>query len=109
MTYERVFAALADPSRLRVFEQLKSGPLTVGEIARVMPISRPAVSQHLKALKDAGLIVDRSQGTRRLYSIDPQGLASLRAWLDEFWLDVLGAFQEEAERSFQLQQNQQNK
>src|SRR5215472_16876182 len=103
MTYkqaacERAFAALADPSRRQVFERLRAGPLPVGDIARGMPVSRPAVSQHLKVLKEAGLVTDRADGTRRIYAIDPQGLAALRSWLDQFWDDVLGAFAAEAER-----------
>ena len=103
MTYEqaaceRAFAALADPSRRQVFERLRAGPLPVGDIARGMPVSRPAVSQHLKVLKEAGLVTDRADGTRRIYAIDPQGLAALRSWLDQFWDDVLMAFAAEVER-----------
>ena len=92
-------AALAEPSRRQVFERLKSGPLAVGALARGMTVSRPAVSQHLKVLKEAGLVVDRAEGTRRVYSIDPHGLAALRGWLDQFWDEALVAFQAEAERS----------
>lgn len=99
MTYEKAFAALADPSRRRVFERLRAGPLSVGTVAKGMPVSRPAVSQHLKVLKRAGLVTDHAQGTRRVYSIDPQGLAAVRSWLDQFWDDALAAFQAEAERS----------
>ena len=103
MTYEqaaceRAFAALADPSRRQVFERLRAGPLPVGDIARGMPVSRPAVSQHLKVLKEAGLVTDRADGTRRIYAIDPQGLAALRSWLDQFWDDVLMAFAAEVEQ-----------
>jgi DNA-binding transcriptional ArsR family regulator len=98
MTYEKTFAALADPSRRRIFERLRAGPLPVGAIAKNMPVSRPAVSQHLKVLKEAGLVLDKAQGTRRVYSIDPQGLAALRSWLDQFWDDALAAFQAEVER-----------
>ena len=103
MTYEqaaceRAFAALADPSRRQVFERLRAGPLPVGDIARGMPVSRPAVSHHLKVLKEAGLVTDRADGTRRIYAIDPQGLAALRSWLDQFWDDVLMAFAAEVER-----------
>ena len=98
MAYERAFAALADPSRRRVFERLRAGPLSVGAVAKGMPVSRPAVSQHLKVLKQAGLVTDHAQGTRRVYSIDPQGLAAVRSWLDQFWDDALAAFQAEAER-----------
>jgi DNA-binding transcriptional ArsR family regulator len=97
MTYEKAFSALADPSRRHVFERLKAGPLSVGKIAQDMPISRPAVSQHLKVLKDAGLVTDQPDGTRRLYYIDPHGLAALRTWLDQFWDDALRAFKVEVE------------
>ena len=93
------FAALADPTRRRVLEQLASGPRAVGEIARDFPVSRPAISQHLKVLKEAGLVSDRPDGARRVYSIDPQGLGALRAWLDQFWDVALAAFQAEVERN----------
>src|SRR5205823_11567482 len=99
MAYGEALAALADPTRRRVFEQLKSGPQPVGAIARGMPVSRPAVSQHLKALKEAGLVADRPEGTRRVYFIDPAGLGSLRKWLDQFWDEALAAFQAEVELS----------
>ena len=92
------FTALADPTRRRVLERLGPGPLSVGEIARDMPVSRPAVSQHLKVLKDAGLVNDRAQGTRRVYAIDPHGLGAMRAWLDQFWGEALDAFKTEVER-----------
>jgi DNA-binding transcriptional ArsR family regulator len=98
MAYGKAFAALADPSRRHVFERLRAGPLSVGAVAKGMPVSRPAVSQHLKVLKEAGLVTDRAHGTRRVYSIDPQGLAAVRSWLDQFWDDALAAFQAEAER-----------
>src|ERR1700755_1432637 len=98
MTYDTALAALADPTRRRVFEQLKSGPKSVGTIARGMPVSRPAVSQHLKALKEAGLVGDRPEGTRRVYFIDPHGLGALRKWLDQFWDEALAAFQAEVEK-----------
>jgi len=97
MTYESALAALADPTRRRVFERLKNGPHAVSEIARGMPVSRPAVSQHLKVLKDAGLVADRPEGTRRVYYIDPHGLGALRQWLDQFWDRALAAFQAEVE------------
>jgi DNA-binding transcriptional ArsR family regulator len=98
MAYGKSLAALADPTRRRVFERLKSGPKAVGAIARGMPVSRPAVSQHLKVLKEAGLVADRPEGTRRVYYIDPQGLGALRAWLNQFWDQALAAFQVEVER-----------
>jgi DNA-binding transcriptional ArsR family regulator len=97
MTYDKAFAALADPTRRLVFERLKAGPSAVGRIAAAMPVSRPAVSQHLKVLKDAGLVRERPDGTRRIYEIDPRGLGVLRRWLDQFWDDALAAFQAAAE------------
>jgi len=98
MAYGTALTALADPTRRRVFERLKSGPQSVGAIARRMPVSRPAVSQHLKVLKEAGLVADRPEGTRRVYYIDPNGLGALRQWLDQFWDQALTAFQAEVER-----------
>src|SRR5215471_15014405 len=97
MAYGTALAALADPTRRRVFERLKAGPKAVGVIARGLPVSRPAVSQHLKALKEAGLVGDRPEGTRRVYYIDPNGLGALRKWLDQFWDEALAAFQAEVE------------
>ena len=94
-----LFAALSDPTRRQVFERLQAGGRSVGEIARTLPVSRPAVSQHLKVLKDAGLVGDRAEGTRRVYYIDPQGLAAVRKWLDQFWDVALAAYAEEVERS----------
>jgi DNA-binding transcriptional ArsR family regulator len=101
MAYGTSFAALADPTRRRVLESLRSGPRAVIEIARGMPVSRPAVSQHLKVLKEAGLVTDRAEGTRRVYYLDPKGLAALRTWLDQFWDYALADFQKEAEKSFE--------
>ena len=97
MPYGTALAALADPTRRLVFERLKSGPQRVGAIASGLPVSRPAVSQHLKVLKEAGLVTDRPEGTRRVYYIDPNGLGALRAWLDQFWDEALAAFQAEAQ------------
>ncbi|MDR3512361.1 MAG: metalloregulator ArsR/SmtB family transcription factor [Caulobacteraceae bacterium] len=98
MSYiDKAFAALADPTRRRVMERLASGPKAVGEIAAGFPVSRPAISQHLKVLREAGLVADRAEGTRRVYSIDPEGLGPLRAWLDRFWGVALDAFQAEVE------------
>ena len=94
-----VFVALSDPTRRRVFERLQSGGLSVGEIARGLPVSRPAVSQHLRVLKAAGLVSDRAAGTRRVYCIDPRGLAAIRAWLDPFWDVAMRAYAEEVARS----------
>ena len=91
-------SALADPTRRAVFERLRRGAASVGEVAADLPVSRPAVSQHLKALKRAGLVIDRAEGTRRVYNIDPHGLGELRRWLDEFWSDALEAFKNEVEK-----------
>jgi DNA-binding transcriptional ArsR family regulator len=90
-------AALADPTRRRVFERLRRGPQPVGVIARGLPVSRPAVSQHLQVLKSAGLVTDTAEGTRRVYRIDPAGLGAVRAWFDSFWGDALEAFRNEVE------------
>ena len=99
MTYTNAaFAALADPTRRRVFERLADGPRAVGELAKGLPVSRPAVSQHLKVLKAAGLVSDRAEGARRVYQIDPHGLGALRAWLDQFWGAALEAYAAEVER-----------
>jgi DNA-binding transcriptional ArsR family regulator len=92
-------AALSDPTRRQVFERLRAGGLAVGEIARDLPVSRPAVSQHLKILKEAGLVADRADGTRRVYHIDPKGLAAMRAWLDQFWDIALQSYAAEVARS----------
>src|SRR5215475_12971176 len=99
MTYGRALAVLADPTRRKGFERLKKGPRAVGQVARGLPVSRPAVSQHLKALKEAGLVADRPEGTRRVYYIDPHGLGVLRKWLDQFWDEALAAFQAEVEKA----------
>ena len=99
MAYSNALTALADPTRRRVLERLRKSPLAVGEIARGMPISRPAVSQHLKVLKEAGLVSDRADGTRRVYQIDPTGLGELRSWLDRFWDEALLAFKSELENT----------
>jgi DNA-binding transcriptional ArsR family regulator len=99
MAYGSALAALADPTRRTVFERLRSGPRSVGVIAQGMPVSRPAVSQHLKVLKEAGLVADRPEGNRRVYYVDPDGLGALRGWLDQFWDAALAAFQAEVEAS----------
>src|SRR6476659_4269890 len=98
VAYHNAFAALADPTRRAVFERLRAGPVSVGEIAAGLPVSRPAVSQHLKALREAGLVRHEVDGTRRLYEVDPKGLGELRGWLDCFWSDSLAAFKAEVER-----------
>ena len=99
MTYQSALAVLADPTRRGVFEQLRRGPRAVNALAARLPVSRPAVSQHLKALKAAGLVMDKSEGTRRVYHIDPDGLGELRRWLDQFWGDALESFKQEVEQS----------
>ena len=91
MSYQ-VMAALADPMRQEILEKLRAGPRPVGEIAAGMPISRPAVSQHLKVLKESGLVAETRQGTRHYFAIAPEGIGALRAYLDELWGDALGAF-----------------
>ncbi|HLZ99238.1 MAG TPA: metalloregulator ArsR/SmtB family transcription factor [Steroidobacteraceae bacterium] len=98
MSYANTLAALADPTRRRVFERLRSGPASVGDLAAELPVSRPAVSQHLKTLKMAGLVTDKPEGTRRVYCIDPDGLGELRRWLDQFWDDALESFKKEVEK-----------
>jgi DNA-binding transcriptional ArsR family regulator len=90
--------ALADPTRRAIFERLADEPRAVGEIARELPVSRPAVSQHLKVLKDAGLVVDQRLGNRRIYRIDPDGVGALRAYLDQFWNRSLAAFKAAVEQ-----------
>jgi DNA-binding transcriptional ArsR family regulator len=98
MAYAEALTALADLTRRRIFEELRAGPKPVGVIAAELPVSRPAVSQHLKVLKAAELVHDRPEGTRRLYFIDRNGLGALRAWLDHFWDQALAEFQAEVEQ-----------
>jgi DNA-binding transcriptional ArsR family regulator len=92
------FAALAEPMRVEIVERLSQRPMAVGELAALLPVTRPAVSQHLKVLKEARLVRDRAEGTRRVYSIDPAGLGPIREWLDRHWDAALAAFAAEAER-----------
>ena len=92
------FAALAEPMRQAIVERLAERPMSVGELAARLPVSRPAVSQHLKVLKDAALVRDEARGTRRVYRIDPAGLGAIRQWLDRHWERALAAYVEEAER-----------
>lgn len=99
MAYGKALAVLSDPTRRQVFERLRGGPRAVNVIAAGLPVSRPAVSQHLKVLKEAGLVEERSEGVRRFYSVRREGLLEVRAWLDSFWDDALEAFKLEAERS----------
>ena len=98
MTNARAFAALAEPMRQAIVERLSEGPKSVGELAALLPVSRPAVSQHLKVLKDASLVRDEARGTRRVYQIDPAGLGAIRQWLDRHWERALAAYVEEVER-----------
>jgi DNA-binding transcriptional ArsR family regulator len=99
MAYHKALHSISDPTRRSVLERLRSGPQSVGAIAEGLPVSRPAVSQHLKVLKEAGLVKDRAEGTRRVYYIDPEGLGELRRWLDEFWDDALTSFAKEVRAS----------
>ena len=92
------FAALAEPIRATIVERLAERPMAVGELAALLPVSRPAVSQHLKVLKEARLVRDEAKGTRRIYAIDPAGLGALRAWLDRFWDQSLAAYAAAAEK-----------
>jgi DNA-binding transcriptional ArsR family regulator len=89
--------ALGDPTRRAIFERLRSGPRAVGELAGELPVSRPAVSQHLRVLKEAGLVTERRNGTRRLYRVDPDGVGRLRDYFDAFWNEALAAFKAAAE------------
>ena len=101
MTNALAFAALAEPMRQTIVERLAERPMAVGELAALLPVTRPAVSQHLKVLKEARLVRDEAEGTRRIYSIDPAGLGAIRAWLDRFWDRALAAYAEAAEREEQ--------
>ncbi|MEZ5279151.1 MAG: metalloregulator ArsR/SmtB family transcription factor [Acidimicrobiales bacterium] len=98
MANEAALQAIGNPTRRRVLELLRSGERTVGELTEEMPITQGAVSQHLKVLKDAGIVQVRSEGTRHLYSVDLGGLGEIRAWVDSFWDDVLDAFVRHAEQ-----------
>src|SRR5688572_5370378 len=89
--------ALGDGTRRAILERLRGGPQAVGALAAGLPVTRPAVSQHLRVLEDAGLVSARSEGTRRIYALVPDGLGALRAYFDEFWNDVLGSFKEAVE------------
>jgi DNA-binding transcriptional ArsR family regulator len=93
------FAALSEPMRMAIFDRLAERPMAVGELAETLPVSRPAVSQHLKVLKEAGLVEAEAEGTRRVYRIDPAGLGPLREWLDRHWERALAAFAEKVEES----------
>jgi len=99
-TYQvAALGALGDPTRRAIFELLAGRPRAVGELASELPVSRPAVSQHLKVLKEAGLVTDQAEGTRRRYRVDQRGVAALRGYLDELWDSALAAFAEEVEKT----------
>ena len=100
MTYELDgFAALGDPTRRAIFERVARRPSAVGELAAALPVSRPAVSQHLRVLKEAGLVADAPQGSRRIYRLNPGGVGAMRAYLDRFWNQSLAAFKAAAEQT----------
>lgn len=99
VAYQSALLALGDPTRLAILERLADRPLAVVDLARQVPVSRPAVSQHLRVLKDAGLVIDDAAGNRRIYRIDPDGLAALRDQLDQFWGKAMAAYKVTVERS----------
>lgn len=96
-TYERILDVLGDGTRRQIFERVADAPASVRDLAMNLPVTRPAVSQHLRALKDAGLLTVRAEGTRRIYSVDPSGLAQLHAYVERFWNRALASFKEVAE------------
>ncbi|MDQ5821633.1 MAG: metalloregulator ArsR/SmtB family transcription factor [Actinomycetota bacterium] len=98
MAYASAIQALGDPTRRTIFERLRRGPRAVGELARELPVSRPAVSQHLRVLKEAGLVTEQRNGTRRIYGVDAQSVAELRDYFDSFWSDALESFKRAAEQ-----------
>ena len=93
------FAALGDPTRRLIFERLARQPMSVGRLARGLSVTRPAVSQHLRKLKEAALVTERQEGTRRVYRVDPRGVLAMRTYLDRFWDRALAAFKEAAEKA----------
>jgi DNA-binding transcriptional ArsR family regulator len=98
VAYSLAIQALGDPTRRSIFERLRRGPRAVGELARELPVSRPAVSQHLRVLKEAGLVTEQRNGTRRIYGVDAQSVAELRDYFDEFWSDALESFKRAVEQ-----------
>jgi DNA-binding transcriptional ArsR family regulator len=98
MAYATAMDALGDPTRRAIFERLRLGPRSVGDLAEGLPVSRPAVSQHLRVLREAELVSERREGTRRIYSLNPGGLLELRAYFDQFWDEMLADFKTAAER-----------
>jgi DNA-binding transcriptional ArsR family regulator len=97
-------AALGDPTRRAIFERVAARPSAVGDLAHGLPVSRPAVSQHLKVLKEAGLVTETPEGTRRIYRLDPRGIAVMRDWLDEHWSTALAAFAKLADEEFETKE-----
>ena len=97
-TYGDAIGVLGDPTRRAIFELLSDHPSSVGDLAALVPVSRPAVSQHLKVMKDVGLVRDEREGTRRIYRLDPDGVAEMRAYLDRFWHLALAGFKRHVER-----------
>jgi DNA-binding transcriptional ArsR family regulator len=108
MAYGHGIAALGDPTRRTIFELLGVGPRSVGDLAGELPVSRPAVSQHLKVLKDAGLVSESRVGTRRVYQVEPEAVAELRTYFDEFWTQALAAFKTAAESELEGEQHGSN-
>ncbi len=111
-TYEaagRQLDALGDPTRRAILERLRDGPLAVVDIAEKLPVSRPAVSQHLKVLKDVGLVTDHAEGTRRIYAVDRAGLAVIREYFDRFWTKALDEFRRLAEESYAAEKRDRKK
>lgn len=103
MAYAIGLDALGDPTRRAIFERLRGGPRSVGELAEGLPVSRPAVSQHLRVLREAGLVTERRDGTRRLYRVEFDGVAELRDYFESFWADVLAAFEAAAEAEAEME------
>jgi len=101
VSYGATLTALADPTRRSILERLRGGELPAGELGRDLPMSQPAVSKHLRVLREAGLVRERRAGTRRIYAVEQQGLAELRSWLDGLWDDALAAFGEAAETTYE--------
>jgi DNA-binding transcriptional ArsR family regulator len=99
-----ILSALGDPTRQAILDLLLEGPQPVGELAGQLPVSRPAVSQHLRVLKEVGLVVDRQEGTRRVYRVDPAGMVPVRAYLDRFWKKAMVAFAQHAEEQYAKEQ-----
>jgi DNA-binding transcriptional ArsR family regulator len=109
-TYQQAaLEALGDPTRREIFERLSRSPLAVGELAGGLPVSRPAVSQHLKVLKDAGLVFDRRAGTRRVYQVDPRAVEALREYFDAFWGQALQSFQRAAEAQTDVHESKESR